>query len=119
MAKQINLFRLLSEFIVMLLGALLILLAVTGRIGLPARPTGLVALGVLFLYWGLRAGMRRETQTNRWESLIRAGSLMLVGLIVVVIQFVPFRYTSLLFALAGSFLILRGILGAVFSLLRT
>lgn len=56
---------------------------------------------------------------NRWESLIRAGSLILVGLIVVVIQFVPFRYTSLLFALAGSFLILRGILGAVFSFLRT
>jgi hypothetical protein len=119
MARQINLFRFLNEFIVMLLGALLILLSMTGRIGLPSHPGGLVALGVLFLYWGLRAGMRREAQMNRWESLIRAGSLILVGLIVVVIQFVPFRYTSLLFALAGSFLILRGILGAVFSFLRT
>lgn len=118
MAKQINLFQLLSEFIVMLLGALLILLAVTGRIGLPTRPMGLVLLGVAFLYWGLRAGMQREGKEMRWESMARAGSLALVGIIVLAIPFASFRHTGLLLGLAGSVLILRGILGAVFSLLR-
>src|SRR5271169_6528387 len=45
MATSGNLFRLLSEFIVLLLGALLILLAATGRIGLPARPAGVYTDG--------------------------------------------------------------------------
>ena len=80
MAIPQNLFKLLSEFIVLLLGALLILLSVSGRIGLPARPVALIALGVVFVYWGVRAGMRPDAKTPRLEARIRAGSLALVGL---------------------------------------
>ena len=38
MQSTASLFRLLNEFIMLLLGALLVLLAATRRIGLPARP---------------------------------------------------------------------------------
>jgi hypothetical protein len=115
MAIPRNLFKLLSEFIVLLLGALLILLSVSGRIGLPARPVALIALGVVFVYWGTRAGMRPDAKTSRWETRIRAGSLALVGILVLAIPFLSVRYAPLLLSTAGSVLVLRGLLGAVFS----
>ncbi len=115
MAIPQNLFKLLSEFIVLLLGALLILLSISGRIGLPAGPVALVALGVVFVYWGARAGMRPDAKTPRLEARIRAGSLALVGIAVLVIPFLSVRYAPLLLSVAGSVLVLRGLLGAVFS----
>jgi len=115
MAIPQNLFKLLSEFIVLLLGALLILLSISGRIGLPARPVALVALGVVFVYWGARAGLRPEAKTPRLEARIRASSLALVGIAVLAIPFLSVRYAPLLLSVAGSVLVLRGLLGAVFS----
>src|ERR1700733_6540866 len=94
MATATNLFRLLSEFIVLLLGALLILLAATGRIGLPARPGGVVALGAIFIFWGVRAGTRPEAKAARLATMIRAGSLALVGLLILAVPFVPARHAS-------------------------
>jgi hypothetical protein len=119
MAIPQNLFRLLNEFIMLLLGALLILLSVSGSIGLPARPAALIALGVVFIYWGARAGMRRDTKTTRLESQIRAGSLALVGVSVLAIPFLPVRYAPRLLSVAGSILALRGLLGVVFSFRKT
>src|SRR5580658_5660790 len=82
MPTTAKLFQLLNEAIVLLLGALLILLAISGRVGLPTRPAALIALGVVFLYWGARAWVRREPTSNRVPAKIRAGSLVLVGLLV-------------------------------------
>ncbi|MFY9802668.1 MAG: hypothetical protein WA211_12025 [Candidatus Acidiferrales bacterium] len=115
MAIPQNLFKLLSEFIVLLLGALLILLSISGRIGLPERPVALIALGVVFLYWGARAGMRRDAKTSRLETRVRAASLALVGVAVLAIPFLSVRYAPLLLSVAGTVLVLRGLLGAVFS----
>lgn len=115
MAIPQNLFKILSEFIVLLLGALLILLSVSGRIGLPARPIALVALGVVLIYWGARAGMRPDAGTSRLEARVRAGSLALVGIAVLAIPFLSVRYAPLLLSVAGSVLVLRGLLGAVIS----
>jgi hypothetical protein len=112
MATATNLFRLLSEFIVLLLGALLILLAATGRIGLPARPGGAVALGAIFIFWGVRAATRSEAKTARIETMIRAGSLALVGIFILAVPFVPARHAPQLFMLAGGVLVLRGALAA-------
>src|SRR5580698_5709529 len=92
MLTPANLFRLLSEFILLLLGALLILLAFTRRVGLPARPAALVFLGVLFVYWGVRAWMRREQESTRAQTHVRAGSLVLVGLLVLGIPLSPLRH---------------------------
>jgi hypothetical protein len=115
MLNNANLFRLVSEFIVLLLGGLLVLLAATGRAGLPARPAMLVGLGVIFLYWGARAWMRPEPKTTRLQRMIRAGSLALVGIVVASIPYLPVRDTDLLVGIAGGVLVLRGLIGGALS----
>ncbi len=112
MLTSAKLFQLLNESIVLLLGALLILLAVSGRVGLPARPAALIALGIVFIYWGARAWVRREPTPARWPSKIRAASLALVGALILCIPLLPTRYIPLLLGFAGGVLVLRGVLGA-------
>jgi hypothetical protein len=118
MTAAINPFRLVSEFIVFLLGALLILLAVSGRVGLPARPAALIALGAFFVYWGVRAGIKPEPGLRAYESRTRAASLALVGLSILGIPMLPMRFAATMLGIAGVVLVLRGLLGAVFSLRR-
>jgi hypothetical protein len=113
MASPATLFRLLSEFIVLLLGALLILIALTRPVGLPARPIALVILGVVLIYWGARALARPGLAAERLEVRIRAGSLVLVGLLVLGIRFLPLRHAGLLLTLAGIALAVRGLAVAV------
>lgn len=115
MAKPLNLFRLMSEFIVLLLGALLMLLALTRTVRLPARPVALIFLGVLFVYWGVRAWLRREPDVPRAQTHLRAGSLVLVGLLVLGIPVLPLRLANLLLGTAGAVLVMRGLAGAVLS----
>lgn len=115
-SRQIDLFWLLSEFILLLLGALLILLALTRRVGLPARPAALIFLGVFFLYWGVRAWLRQEPDSRRAQTHLRAGSLVLVGLFVLGIPLLPLRDANLLLGTAGGVLVVRGITGAILSL---
>src|SRR4029077_16166554 len=55
-----NLFRLLNAFIILLLGALLAVLAANRGVSLRARPSAMIALGVLLVYWGLRARLRAQ-----------------------------------------------------------
>jgi len=45
MANTANLLRLINEFIVLLLGALMILLAVSRGVALPSRPGAMITLG--------------------------------------------------------------------------
>jgi hypothetical protein len=118
MPTPATLFRMLSEFIVLLLGGLLILIALTRTVGLPAYPAALVILGVVLIYWGIRASMRPGLPADRWPTRIRAGSLVLVGLIVLGIRLLPLRYAALLLMIAGGVLIVRGIAGAVLLLRR-
>lgn len=113
MPSPATLFRLLSEFIVLLLGALLILLALTRPIGLPGRPVAMVILGVVLIYWGARAMARPGPEADRLQSRIRAGSLVVVGLLVLTIRYVPPRSAELLLALAGGVLVIRGLVGGI------
>jgi len=110
-----NLLRLLNEFIISLLGALLILLAANRGVSLPARPSAMVALGVLLIYWGLRARFRAQPQEEDTAVNLRSGSLILVGILVLAIPMLPLRYADILLALAGGVLVLRGILGGILS----
>jgi hypothetical protein len=119
MPSPATLFRLLSEFIVLLLGALLILLAITRRVGLPERPIALAVLGVVLIYWGARILMRREREADRLQTRIRAGSLVLVGLLVLGIRFLPLRHAELMLGLAGAVLVIRGLAGGVLLARRT
>jgi hypothetical protein len=105
----------LSEMIVVLLGALLILLAFSGRASLPARPAGVIAVGVLFIYLAARAFSRPETGVTRGQSNVRAASLAIVGILLVNIALFHTRYSMALLGIAGVVLVLRGLLSAVFS----
>jgi hypothetical protein len=118
MLNNANLFRLVSEFILLLLGGLLVLLAATGKAGLPARPAMLVGLGVIFLYWGVRAWIRPEPKTSRMQRMIRVGSLLLVGIVVAAIPYLPVRDTNLLVGIAGGVLVLRGLISGALSVYR-
>jgi hypothetical protein len=111
-----NLFRLLNEFIILLLGALLVLLAVNRGVHLPARPSAMIALGVLLIYWGVRARFRRQPQDAITTVDIRSSSLVMVGLFIMAIPVLPLRYADILLALAGGVLVIRGILGGILSL---
>lgn len=113
MPNAASLLRLINEFVILLLGALLTLLAVSRGVALPARPLALVALGVALAYWGVRAGMRREPGVSRPLAAIRSGSLILVGILVTAIPLLPLRFAELLLASAGGILVIRGLLGAV------
>jgi hypothetical protein len=110
---SVILFQLLNEFIVLLLGALLILLAVSGRVGLPARPAAVIILGIVFVYWGWRAWVRREPAQARWTSKVRAASLALVGALILGIPVFPIRCVPVILGIAGVVLVLRGTLGAI------
>jgi hypothetical protein len=114
----INPFRLLSEFIVFLLGALLILLAFSGRIGLPTQPAGLIALGAFLVFWGVRVGVKPEPGMRVYESGTRSVSLALVGLAILAIPMLPWRLAPTMLGAAGLILLIRGLLGAIFSMRR-
>jgi hypothetical protein len=119
MSGPANLLRLLNEFVLLLLGALLILIAVAGHIGLPSRPAALTVLGVFFVYWGLRAWIRPEPNEVRLQTTLRAASLAIVGLLIIGIPILPLRRTELLIGLAGGVLVVRGLLAAFLSLRRS
>ncbi len=107
-----QLMRLLVETLVLLLGGLLALLAATGRYSIPERSPAWLALGAFLMYWGLRAWARRsEPREPAAQTAARAGSLLLVGLVMLVTAWTPFGYTRELLLAAGFVLMLRGILG--------
>ena len=110
-----NLFRLLNEFIILLLGALLVVLAANRGVSLPARPSAMIALGVLLVYWGLRARLRSQPHEEDATINLRSGSLILVGIFVLAVPMLPVRYADILVGLAGGVLVLRGILGGILS----
>lgn len=116
MSAPLPLFRLLNEFVVLLLGAMLVVLALSHRLYPPNRPVVWLLLGVLLIYWGARTGMRARPQASRWYDRLRAGSLFCAGLLVASLARVPLHYAPLLLAIAGGIIALRGLVGAVGSL---
>ncbi len=116
--RAANPFRTLSEIIVLCLGALLLVLALSGRVSLPARPIGLIAVGMLFLYLAARAFTRPEKDVTRSQSNIRAASLAIVGILLVNIAVFHTRYSMILLGVAGAVLVLRGLVSALFSLAK-
>lgn len=111
--NTLQLFRLISDFIFLLLGGFLILLAVARPIMLPTRPMALVLLGVFLMYWGVRAWMKPEPGAARQQTIARAVSLLLVGFLVGIIPIVPLRESATLLGAAGGVLVLRGLAGIV------
>ena len=117
-----NLFRMMTEFIFVLLGGFLVWLGLSGRMGVgtfnPRGPAWL-GLGVVLIYWGARtlAKTARAARTSdRTVAQVGGASLILVGLMMLALVAVELRWVGIVFAAAGSILALRGILAAVLSL---
>jgi hypothetical protein len=109
MPNATKLFRLLSEFTVLLLGALVI---VSRPVGVTS-PLALVVLGAVLIYWGGRIFLRTGREANRMQERIRGGSLLLVGILVLGIRWLPLRDESLLLELSGAVLVIRGLAGGI------
>jgi hypothetical protein len=112
MPNATKLFRLLSEFTVLLLGALVIVLAISRPVGVTS-PLALVVLGAVLIYWGGRIFLRTGREANRMQERIRGGSLLLVGILVLGIRWLPLRDESLLLELSGAVLVIRGLAGGI------
>lgn len=116
--QTLNPFRLLSEFILLCLGALLLVIAVSGRVSMRISPVGLILVGILFLYMAARAWTKPEEGVTRTQNYIRAASLGIVGILLLNIAIFHSRYSLALLAIAGAVLILRGLVTAIILVAR-
>jgi hypothetical protein len=116
--QTLNPFRLLSEFILLCLGALLLVIAVSGRVSMRISPVGLILVGILFLYMAARAWTKPEEGVTRTQNAIRAASLGIVGILLLNIAIFHSRYSLVLLAIAGAVLILRGLVTAIILVAR-
>ena len=112
----------MTEFIFILLGGVLAWVGLSGRLELgnfnPRGPAWL-ALGAVLIYWGARtwAKTARSARTSdRVAAQVGGASLVLVGLMMLSLVFVEFRWSAIVFIAAGIILALRGLLAAVLSL---
>lgn len=112
MPTSTNIFRLLNEIVLLLLGGLLILLAATHALSLPSRPVLLIILGTVFIFWASRAWARPAPNTGRFEAAVRAGSLLIVGILLIAIPLLSLGHTNALLEAAGAVLVIRGLVGA-------
>jgi hypothetical protein len=122
MLNPANLFRMVTEFIFILLGGFLVWVGLSGRLepgNFNPRGPAWLGLGAVLIYWGARtwAKTARAARTSdRTVAQLGGTSLILVGLMMLSLAFVQFRLVGIVFAAAGGILALRGILAAVLSL---
>jgi hypothetical protein len=122
MLSPANLFRMMTEFIFILLGGFLFWVGLSGRLNPrnfnPQGP-GWLILGAVLIYWGARtlAQMARAARTwSRIAAQVGGVSLILVGIMMLSLPFVKFNKAGIVFAAAGATLALRGFAAAVLSL---
>ena len=88
-AAPINVFGILTEFVVLLLGALLFVIGLSGNYGIASRPTALVVLGVALIYWGVRSARKPTPKTNRTLIYVRSRSVIVLGVAVLAMSIFP------------------------------
>jgi hypothetical protein len=116
MLSPARLTQLLTEFIFLLLGALVIWLAANGRVYFDRHGVGWLVLSVALIAWGLLALAKPGQFWAKWQKWNRGGSLVLLGLVMLSISRVPFDWVVKLLAAAGMILVARGVLGALLNL---
>jgi len=104
-----KLLRIFSELLMLLLGMLLVLVAVSGRLFWDRRSLAWVTVGIFLVYWGARAWIRRRGVGPWRVERLRSGSLALVGVLMLAMSRVPFDFVGPLLGVAGGVLILRGL----------
>jgi hypothetical protein len=119
MLSPANLFRMMTEMIFVLLGGFLIWVGLNSRFTFDPRKPAWLGLGVVLVYWGVRAWMKAQRAARTAERTVaRVGgaSLALVGLMMLGLLYVEFRWVGTVLAMAGGILVLRGLASAVLSL---
>jgi hypothetical protein len=119
MLNPANLFRMVTEMIFVLLGCVLVGLGLTNRFMFNPRSPAWLGLGVVLIYWGVRAWMKttRAARTaDRSVTRLGGASLVLVGFMMLALVAVEFRRVGIVLATAGGILILRGLAGAALSM---
>ena len=119
MPNPANMFRMMIEFIFILLGGFLVWLGLSNRFLFNPKSPGWLGLGGVLIYWGVRAWAktaRAARTSDRMVERIGGTSLILVGLMMLGLVVVGFRWVGIALALTGAILILRGMAAAVLSL---
>ena len=110
-----HMFRVLNEFVFMLVGALLVLFALTGRYLFNPRQPAWIALSVVLVLWGIGTWSRArhaKITAERLVTKIGGGSLVAAGLIMLSLAWAPFRYAGWLLLATGGVFVLRGLVSA-------
>jgi hypothetical protein len=118
MLNPANLFRMMIEFIFILLGGFLAWIGLSNRFLFNPRSPAWLALGAALVYWGVRAWMKTaRAACTRERTVTRVGgtSLILVGLMMLGLVWIEFRWVGTALAVAGAILVLRGLASAVLS----
>lgn len=122
MLNPANMFRMMTEFIFILLGGFLVWLGLSGRLdpgNFNPRGPAWLGLGAVLIYWGARTWAKTTCAartSDRTAAQVGGSSLILVGFMMLSLVFVEFRRVGIVFAATGTILALRGILDAVLSL---
>jgi hypothetical protein len=120
MLSPARLTQLLTEFVFLLLGVLLLWFSANQRIDFSRfdrRGTTWLILSAALIAWGLLALAKPGQFWAKWQKWNRGGSLVLLGVVMLSISRVPFDWVVKLLAAAGLILVARGILGS-FLILR-
>jgi hypothetical protein len=110
-----QMFHLLTEMVFILAGTLLLFVGMTGRYLFDARRPSWLVLAAILIFWGLQAWRRARwiaVRNLRLAARLGGVSLMLVGTIMLSLAWVQFGWVGLLLAIAGTVLILRGLVTA-------
>jgi len=113
MLSPARLTQLLTEFVFLLLGALVIWLAANDRIYFDRHGVSWLVLSVALIACGLLALAKPGHFWAKWQKWNRGGSLVLLGVVMLAISRVPFDWVVKLLAAAGVILVARGILGSL------
>jgi hypothetical protein len=118
MRSTLQLLRLFNELIFVLLGGMLIWVGATGRFLFdPRRMTWLLLSGLVTIF-GLVALFTQRPARGALgvAAAVRGGSLVLVGIVLLCMAWVPLGWVVLLLVVAGSVFVLRGLVGAIVAL---
>jgi hypothetical protein len=113
MRSATDLLRVLIEFVFILLGSLILWVSVTGRYFFDRRAIAWIALGAALFLFGVRGLWRARKFAAAPEDFVRGISHVLVGLMMLGVAALPFRFEGPLLGIAGTILIFRGLANAV------
>jgi hypothetical protein len=112
-------FRMLNELIFVLLGGLMVWIGLAYHFFFDPRRPGWILLGALLILWGARSWWRAPriaVASLRAIARIRGASLILVGAVMISLEWLEFRWTGAALAAVGGILIARGLASAALAL---